>query len=1294
MNQDTDNPTVDDINSQSYWEQRFAVDWETNSGREQSRYFSLLALKRFPNWLKEKIESESMTICDWGCAEGDGTDVLARHLRAASITGVDFSPAAIEKARRFYPECRFVCEDYLANEGAPEYDIIFSSNTLEHFSDPWETLVKVAPRARRFLVLLLPFLEYERIVEHFYTFDFDNIPFHVEGWTMLRSEVIDASEERPSYWNGKQLFLVYARSPEIEKLGLSLADIRIEDLQLSVNMDTARKAQQADSLLAELTLLKGEADNLKIERDKIQSELSETTNTLHATQAELDSAKAQLKSAVTNWHAAVAQVQRMHSSLSWRITLPMRLSARIARHGLTPEDRKELYNRSKNAYQRIPLPQPAKRLLRKIYLATFRPPYQRAAKAAGTSFQPPAFLPGAQSPDLPDYIVWGVIDWHFRFQRPQQLAHALAAAGRRVFYVSVNMRNDRRPGFDAEPLDATGRLFQINLYAEGSPVIYTSAPGIGTIEQLRAGIGELLQWAGSRRIVSLVQHPFWYETAAVLPNSRTIYDCMDHHEGFGNTANEILALERELLEKADLTITTSAWLDETMSKHAPRRALIRNAGDFEHFAQAPATLYRDPEGRRIIGYYGAIAEWFDLDLVEAVARRFPDCCVLLVGADTVDARTALGRLPNVKFIGEVAYAELPRYLHGFDVCLLPFKVIPLTLATNPVKVYEYLSAGKPVVSVDLPEIRQFGELVHVAGDAQEFLTAVESALKEDTIATAAVSERQSFAKQQTWSHRAQDLILHAEDASNEPKASVIVVTYNNLELTRTCLASIDQYSDYAHLEIIVVDNASSDGSQAFLSEWVKGASNRKIILNDDNRGFAAANNQGLAAADGEYLVLLNNDTHVTPGWIGTLIRHMQRDQDIGLIGPVTNNIGNEAKIDIAYPDMDAMLKASSKFTRARIGRTFPLRTAAFFCVAMPRSVYARIGPLDEQFGRGFFEDDDYCRRVEEAGLRIACAQDVFIHHHLSASFNKLKSKDRLALFEENKKRYEAKWGKWVPHAYSGENSAAVPPVFRNSRYFAGRCNVCGKVSRFFFTDPALWRESLNCEHCLTTSRYRSIARGILRAVEELSGVASPSLAGLPAGRGRRRLRAYDTQAPFYYAPCAYPLPDLLKASGWIDVELSLYKPSLPLGTAIKDGVTNQNLECLTFADESLDIVITSDVMEHVRLDRQAHREIHRVLKPGGIYIFTVPHNREWEKTLTRVQIIDPDDPSRDEHLLEPEYHGDTNNDEGGGVLAYRTYGLDLDAYLKEVGFEVEYSRDDIRAQGIMNTEIYYCRKVK
>ncbi|ODT79556.1 MAG: group 2 family glycosyltransferase [Nitrosomonadales bacterium SCN 54-20] len=666
----------------------------------------------------------------------------------------------------------------------------------------------------------------------------------------------------------------------------------------------------------------------------------------------------------------------------------------------------------------MPLPASGKRLVSFAYYRVVRKTVRSIRRSAlrVTQFNPPVTRPTSQQYGKSDYIVWGIIDWHFRHQRPQQLALALASTGRRVFYISPVFVEDERAGFEAEAVSPTEQSFQIKLFAKGAPSIYSDAPSLETVAQLRQSIGEVLAWADCKQIVSLIDHPFWHDIASVLPNSRLVYDCMDHHEGFGNNSESLLQLEKRLLSEAELTITTSAWLNEAVASYTMWSAVIRNAVDYAHFSVRPGHIYRDPEGRRVIGYYGAIAEWMDLDLVEAIARQYSDCCLLLIGADTVNARARLSKLHNVTFTGEVPYGKLPHYLHGFDVCLLPFKVIPLTLATNPVKVYEYMSAGKPVVSVDLPEMAQFEGLVYVAAGKDAFLAAIYDVLSKPE-SDALIQRRKAFTQEQTWQHRAEELIHYVETTAGDPKVSVIVVTYNNLELTRACLCSLDEYSQYAQLEIIVVDNASTDGSPAFLSEWVAGKNSRKLILNGENRGFAAANNQGLENATGNYLVLLNNDTYVTPGWIRTLVRHLERDKTIGLIGPVTNNIGNEAKISIAYEDIDDMLLKSAAYTRKHIGQTYRLRTAAFFCVMMPRATYERVGKLDEAFGRGFFEDDDYCRRIEQLGLRVVCAEDVFIHHHLSASFEKLKQQDRQRLFEQNKAVYEAKWGAWVPHAY-------------------------------------------------------------------------------------------------------------------------------------------------------------------------------------------------------------------------------------------------------------------------------------
>ena len=786
----------------------------------------------------------------------------------------------------------------------------------------------------------------------------------------------------------------------------------------SLERFTRERAEQVKKLYRDLEVLEQQRF---IQVKQLDADIVERDLHIKNLDAKLSALSKDLELSYQHSYNLNAHIQLITNSLSWRFTRPLRFLMRFLRYGLSVEEKSKLLLGLRSINQH--LPSSVQRFNRAVFGRLVRSFIKRSTPiiTADSAESEVYFESIGGSSSLPasssgkDFIVWGVIDWHFRHQRPQQIAQALAEEGDRVFYVSSNLIEAKSPGFSIETLDGSGRLFQVNLCVKTLTVIYHHAPPAAVIQQLLASVGELLLWAKTQKIINLVQHPFWFPIAQQIPNSQLVYDCMDHHEGFENTGKEVIDLERALFGAADLTVTTSGFLDDIVATHTARREIIRNAGEYEYFSKRPADVYKDAKGRKIIGYYGAIAEWFDIELIRLLARRFSDCLIMLVGADTVNAKAQL-KLPNVIFVGEVPYQKLTHYLYAFDVCLLPFKVIPLILATNPVKVYEYLGAGKPVVAVDVPEIKQFGNLVRVGVDHSDFVKKVEAVLTEPVTETA-VAARKAFAEQQTWHHRARDLTRALNNLPIQPKVSVIVVTYNNLDLTKQCLMSLDKYTNYPNLEIIVVDNASSDDSPAYLTEWSKQGDNRILILNPDNKGFAAGNNQGLLVATGDYLVLLNNDTHVTPGWVTSLVKHMQRDPSIGLLGPVTGNIGNEAKIAIQYSNMDEMLVESSKFTMRHIGQLTPLRTAAFFCVMISREAYEKVGLLDEAFGIGFFEDDDYCRRVEQAGFSIYCADDVFIHHHLSASFNKLKLEARQKLFEQNKLVYEKKWGPWVPHSY-------------------------------------------------------------------------------------------------------------------------------------------------------------------------------------------------------------------------------------------------------------------------------------
>jgi O-antigen biosynthesis protein len=643
--------------------------------------------------------------------------------------------------------------------------------------------------------------------------------------------------------------------------------------------------------------------------------------------------------------------------------------------------------------------------------------WQEAKRWRDRPAPPPALVIAAPHDTLPDVLVFGVIDWQLRFQRPQQLALELARRGHRVIYLSPSFKHERASGYAISKLAEDLPIYQVNLHTTGRASIYEGAPAPDLRDNLVLGMRQLFCDIGLHTNLSIVDHPGWVEIAKLVPRSQLIYDCMDNHHGFQESGSQLPADERQLIDASDAVVVTSNHIAAAVRPQHTQVPMIRNACTPDHFLAAATSAVANT--RPVIGYFGAIAEWFDADLVHQVVSQMSDCDFLMVGEDTAKVQERLADLSNVRFVGEVEYDVLPNYVQSMDVLLIPFIIDQLTLATNPVKAYEALAAGKAVVATPMPELMDtdLAPFVRTGENSEEILTALRAALAERDDEQAQ-QRRIEFAKQQTWSHRVDDLISAAAKLP-QPRVAVVVVAWNSVELTKRCVRSVIDDPLRPELDLIIVDNASTDATPAWLDE-IETEPCVRIIRNPDNRGFSTACNQGLAAGaerDADMLVILNNDIAVTPGWATTLFRHMRNDASIGLIGPVTNNIGNEAKIDTAYENLDDMQPEQRSLTGRAAGRLFDIRVLAFFCVAMPRDVYQSIGPLDENFGTGFFEDDDYCQRVRQLERRIVCAEDVFVHHELSASFSKMPSKERQELFDRNKTYYESKWGPWQRHAY-------------------------------------------------------------------------------------------------------------------------------------------------------------------------------------------------------------------------------------------------------------------------------------
>lgn len=261
--------------------------------------------------------------------------------------------------------------------------------------------------------------------------------------------------------------------------------------------------------------------------------------------------------------------------------------------------------------------------------------------------------------------------------------------------------------------------------------------------------------------------------------------------------------------------------------------------------------------------------------------------------------------------------------------------------------------------------------------------------------------------------------------------------------------------------------------------------------------------------------------------------------------------------------------------------------------------------------------------------------------------------------------------------------------WRHYRQYAGRpfdCNVCGQRTRAFFDFPDLdlrhehrigeLRETLQCVRCGATLRQRALANALLRVASE--SIGRPVHTIREAAKSEfGGLRVLDTDA---FSPIS---EELRKLSIYM---VTSFIPDRPFDTEIAKNHYNINLERIGFPSDHFDVVITSDVMEHVREIGEAHREIHRVLKPGGRYVFTVPYD---EACATHHHLVDTSG-ADDVFLVPPQYHGDPLT---GGILAYRVFGRAIHTDLTEIGFEIETLRIDDPAALIIDGDVFVARKL-
>lgn len=237
------------------------------------------------------------------------------------------------------------------------------------------------------------------------------------------------------------------------------------------------------------------------------------------------------------------------------------------------------------------------------------------------------------------------------------------------------------------------------------------------------------------RPINMVFNPAAGLIAGKLGEEKLIYYCVDEYTAFTGASKGLKEIEEDLFRKADLVVVSAEKLFESKHHFNRNTFIIRHGTDWNHFRTALDDATKFPEEiahlpKPIIGFHGLLADWVDFELIKKTAEHFSHGSVVLIGKIAVDAEQKikiLDGVPNIHFLGRKPYSELPAYCKGFDVAVNPFAINELTLAANPLKVREYLAAGLPTVSTDIPEVRILPDCL-VGTDHDDFIAQIEKAL--------------------------------------------------------------------------------------------------------------------------------------------------------------------------------------------------------------------------------------------------------------------------------------------------------------------------------------------------------------------------------------------------------------------------------------------------------------------------------------------------------------------------------------------------------------------------------------
>jgi UDP-galactopyranose mutase len=354
--------------------------------------------------------------------------------------------------------------------------------------------------------------------------------------------------------------------------------------------------------------------------------------------------------------------------------------------------------------------------------------------------------PAQSTASAPDVICLSHLRWNFVFQRPQHLM-TRCARDRRVFFVE-------------EPLFEPGTTPHLQFeQSRGVTVVVPRLPEGLPVEQCCSEQRRLLDsWMEAERISEYV---LWYYTPMALAFTQhlaplaVVYDCMDELSAFKGAPTALKEYELELMRRASVVLTGGQSLYEAKRHQHSNIHPFPSSVDVAHFARARRASVDPPDQASVphprLGFFGVIDERMDLALIDGIAAARPEWHIVMLGPVVKIDPASLPQRPNIHYLGSKQYNELPEYVAGWDVALLPFARNEATRFISPTKTPEYMAAGKPVVSTSIRDVvRPYGQqgLVRIADDVSGFVRACTAAMREN--GAERNTRADAFLRQTSW----------------------------------------------------------------------------------------------------------------------------------------------------------------------------------------------------------------------------------------------------------------------------------------------------------------------------------------------------------------------------------------------------------------------------------------------------------------------------------------------------------------------------------------------------------------